>query len=61
MRVEFHGDTALVAEDWIWEYCKTEPRSMSVLHLKTHLFEQTTSGWRKSNMRHGPMADLVCG
>jgi hypothetical protein len=60
MWVEFRGDTAVVAENWIWEYCRTEPRSMSVLRLKTHLFEQTPSGWQKSGERQGPMADLVC-
>ena len=62
MHVEFRGDTALVAEDWIWEYCKTQPRSMSVLRLKMHLFEQTPSGWQKSSVRYGPMVDLAaCG
>ena len=62
MHVEFRGDTALVAEDWIWEYCKTQPRSMSVLRLKMHLFEQTPSGWQKSRVRYGPMVDLAaCG
>ena len=60
MRVEFLGDTALVAEGWIWEYCKTQPRSMSVLHLKMHRFEQTPSGWQKSTVRFG-IVDLACG
>jgi hypothetical protein len=62
MHVEFRGDTALVAEDWIWEYCRTQPRSMSVLRLKMHLFEQTPSGWQKSRVRYGPLVDLAaCG
>ena len=60
MHVEFRGDTAFVAEDWIWEYCETEPRSMSVLRLKMHLFEQTPSGWQQSSVRSGALVDLMC-
>ena len=60
MYVLFQGDTAFVGEDWTWEYCKTEPRSMSVDHLKKHLFERTPSGWQKSGERYGGLADLLC-
>jgi len=60
--VEFVGDTARVAENWIWYYCKTQPPSMSVLRVKTHLLVQTPSGWQKSGVRHGPLMDLAsCG
>jgi hypothetical protein len=59
MRVEFVGDTAQVAEDWILWFCKTQPRSMSVLHEKTHLFVRTPSGWQESDVRRGAMADLA--
>ena len=59
MRVDFSGDSALVAENWLWDYCKTEPRSRSVVRLKTHLFERTASGWHKSGVRYG-LADLAC-
>ena len=59
MRVDFSGDSALVAENWLWDYCKTEPRSRSVVRLKTHVFERTASGWQKSGVRYG-LADLAC-
>jgi hypothetical protein len=62
MGVAFRGDTAFVAENWIWYYCRTEPRSWSVLNMRTHLFERTPSGWQKTGERQGPLVDLAsCG
>ena len=59
MGVEFVGDTAQVAENWILWFCKTQPPSMSVLNEKTHLLVRTPSGWQESSVRRGVMADLA--
>ena len=59
MWVEFVGDTAHVGENWTMWFCKTQPRSMNVLHQKIHLLVQTPSGWRMTGVRPGPLSDLA--
>ena len=59
MQVEFIGDTASVAEYWVWHLCRARLGNMSVLFPKRHLLVRTTSGWRKVGERTGGVADLA--